>query len=32
MIEIVVNDTGIGIKEEDQDKLFKLFGSLKSTK
>ena len=32
MIEIIVNDSGIGIKEEDQDKLFKLFGSLKSSK
>ena len=32
MIEIEVNDTGTGIKVEDQNKLFKLFGSLKSTK
>ena len=32
MIEISVKDTGIGIKEEDQTKLFNLFGSLKSTK
>lgn len=32
MIEIIVRDSGIGIKEEDHDKLFKLFGSLKSTK
>jgi len=27
-----VIDTGIGIKEEDQDKLFKLFGFLDSSK
>lgn len=32
MIEIQVQDTGIGIKEEDQQKLFKLFGFLDSTK
>ena len=32
MLEIQVEDTGIGIKEEDQKKLFKLFGFLDSTK
>lgn len=30
-LEIQVKDTGIGITENDQDKLFKLFGYLKST-
>ena len=29
MIEFKVEDTGIGIKDEDQDKLFKLFGMVK---
>lgn len=32
MIEIIVQDSGIGIKEEDQEKLFNLFGFLDSTK
>jgi signal transduction histidine kinase len=32
MIEISVKDTGTGIKIEDQDKLFKLFGFLDNTK
>lgn len=32
MIEIQVIDTGTGIKKEDQDKLFKLFGFLDTTK
>lgn len=29
-IEVMVEDTGLGIKAEDQPKLFKLFGFLKS--
>ena len=32
MIEVQVVDTGIGIKDEDQKKLFKLFGFIDSTK
>ena len=32
MLEIVVADNGIGIKKEDQNKLFKLFGFLEQTK
>jgi len=32
MIEISVEDEGTGIKKEDQDKLFKLFGFLDRTK
>ena len=32
MIEIEIKDTGIGIKPEDQTKLFKLFGFLDTTK
>ena len=32
MIESSVKDTGIGIKQKDQKKLFKLFGFLDSTK
>ena len=31
-LEIQVEDTGIGIKHEDQDKLFKLFGFVQDTK
>jgi len=30
-LEIIVEDTGIGIKREDLSKLFKLFGFLDST-
>jgi len=30
-IELVVEDTGVGIKEEDHDKLFKIFGKLEQT-
>jgi signal transduction histidine kinase len=32
LLEIVVADNGIGIKKEDQNKLFKLFGFLEQTK
>ena len=32
MLEISVHDTGIGIKEEEQAKLFKLFGYIDTTK
>jgi signal transduction histidine kinase len=32
MIEIKVEDSGIGIKKEDHDKLFKLFGFLDDSK
>lgn len=32
MIEIIVRDTGVGIKEENLQKLFKLFGFLEATK
>lgn len=32
MIEVAVKDNGIGIKDEDQHKLFKLFGFLDRTK
>lgn len=32
MIEIEIKDSGVGIKNEDQDKLFRLFGFLDSTK
>ena len=32
MLEIQVIDTGIGIKQEDMCKLFKLFGFLDTTK
>jgi signal transduction histidine kinase len=32
MIEISVEDTGTGIKAEDKNKLFKLFGFLEETK
>ena len=31
MIEFIVKDTGVGIKKEDQSKLFKLFGFLDTT-
>jgi signal transduction histidine kinase len=30
-VEVSVEDTGAGIAEEDQDKLFKLFGFIQST-
>ena len=30
-LKISVKDTGIGIQESDQDKLFKLFGFMQST-
>ena len=32
MIEIEIKDSGVGIKSEDLDKLFRLFGFLDSTK
>ena len=32
MLEIQVIDTGVGIKQEDMSKLFKLFGFLDTTK
>ena len=32
MIKLSVIDNGIGIKRKDQDKLFKLFGSIKNVK
>lgn len=32
MIEMIVQDTGIGIKDENLQKLFKLFGFLDATK
>jgi len=31
VVEIVVEDSGIGIKENDQNKLFKMFGFLETT-
>lgn len=31
VLEIIVEDSGIGIKEKDQQKLFKLFGFLETT-
>jgi signal transduction histidine kinase len=31
MIEFIVEDSGIGIKENDQKKLFKMFGFLETT-
>jgi signal transduction histidine kinase len=30
-LKITVKDTGVGIKESDQDKLFKLFGFVQNT-
>ena len=32
MLVISVTDSGIGIKDENKDKLFKLFGSIKDSK
>lgn len=32
MIKLYVRDSGIGIKKEDQSKLFKMFGSIKDSK
>jgi len=32
MLEIIVKDTGVGIQEENLNKLFKLFGFLDATK
>jgi len=32
MLVISVRDTGVGIEEEDQEKLFKLFGFVKDKK
>jgi len=32
MLDISIIDTGIGIKEEDMDKLFKLFGYVQDSK
>ena len=32
MIEVTVQDSGVGIKEEDLNKLFRLFGFLDETK
>ena len=32
MIQISVQDSGVGIKKEDQNKLFKLFGFLDASK
>jgi len=32
MIEFIVKDTGVGIKEENLQKLFKLFGFIEATK
>ena len=32
MVQIKIEDSGIGIRKEDQDKLFKLFGFLDASK
>lgn len=32
MFKLYVRDSGIGIKKEDQSKLFKMFGSIKDSK
>jgi signal transduction histidine kinase len=32
MLQIKIEDSGIGIRKEDQDKLFKLFGFLDASK
>ena len=32
MVQLKIEDSGIGIQEEDQDKLFKLFGFLDTSK
>jgi len=31
VVEIIVQDSGVGIKKDDQSKLFKLFGFLETT-
>ena len=31
VVEIIVEDSGVGIKENDQNKLFKMFGFLETT-
>lgn len=32
MVKVFVRDSGIGIKKQDQSKLFKMFGSIKDSK